>query len=107
MLAELGDRDGQADTLDSLGYIHHHLGDHRKAFDCYERRGTCSGWLGDRHGEAEALFHLGEAQVAADQRDDALLTWQHALTILDDVGHPDAERVRTRLHELTTDARTP
>jgi len=37
LLVEVDDRNGQADTLDSLGYAHHHLGQYDAAVDCYRK----------------------------------------------------------------------
>jgi len=105
LLEELGDRDGQADTWDSLGYAYHHLGDHARAAGSYQRALDLYRLTGDRHGEADVLMHLGETHHAAGEVDATLITWQHALTILDDVGHPDAESVRARLQELAAAAR--
>jgi len=34
---EAGERNWESATWDSLGYIHHQLGDHRRAIACYER----------------------------------------------------------------------
>ena len=36
MFRELGHRDGEAQTLDSIGYAYHHLGQHRQAVACYQ-----------------------------------------------------------------------
>ena len=42
-----------------------------------------------------APYAAGDATRAA-----ARAAWQHALTILDDLDHPDAEPVRAKLSEL-------
>ena len=58
--SRLGDRDGEADTWDSLGYAHHHLGHHAQAADCYQHALTLFRDLGDRYNEADTLTHLGD-----------------------------------------------
>ena len=52
MQQELGDRYGQADTLDSLGYTHHHLGHHDEATDCYRKSLDLFRDIGDRYKQA-------------------------------------------------------
>ncbi len=103
---ELGDRDGQgiAETWDSLGYVYHHLGDHRQAITSYQHALDLFRDLGHRYQQADTLTHLGDTHHA-DNPDAARAVWQQALTILEDLDHPDAEQVRTRLHNL--DQHTP
>jgi tetratricopeptide (TPR) repeat protein len=88
---ELDDRDGQADTWDSLGYAHRHLGDHVEAVQCYDRAAAPYRDLGDRHSEATALANLGGNAQAAHT------VWQRALTILEDLNHSDADALRTKV----------
>jgi hypothetical protein len=66
-----------------------------------------SGWpdggrFGDRCGQAWALAHLGDARFAVGYLKTARQAWQQALAILDDLRHPDAEPVRTKLQQLDT-----
>jgi tetratricopeptide (TPR) repeat protein len=97
---ELGNRHGEAATWDSLGYAHHHLGQHAEAISCHGHAVELLAELGDRVSQASALTHLGDAQHAAGQHDAARETWQQALTILDDLRHPDASQVRGKLRQL-------
>ncbi|HEV2376606.1 MAG TPA: BTAD domain-containing putative transcriptional regulator [Streptosporangiaceae bacterium] len=94
---ELGDRLGKATTLDSLGYAYHHLGDHAEAIICYEKAIEAFGGVADLHMRAESLTHLGDAHQAGGDTSAARHAWRQALAILDDLHHPDAERVRARL----------
>jgi DNA-binding SARP family transcriptional activator/tetratricopeptide (TPR) repeat protein len=89
-------RYGQAHSLDSLGYVHTHLGDHDLAIDCLNRALGLFEEEGDRYFQAVALDHLGDAHHAAGSP--AQDSWQRALTILDDLAHPDSARVRAKLH---------
>jgi tetratricopeptide (TPR) repeat protein len=100
---EMGDRDGAADTWDSLGYAHHHLGEYPQAVDCYRRAVELWQETGNRRGQADTLVNLGDTLAAMDQADTAREAWRQALVILDDLGLPDAERVRANLHRLTTE----
>ena len=97
---ELGNRDGQASTWDSLGYIHHQLGRHTEAIACYQHGLDLIRILGDRYNEAGILTHLGDTHHSAGHPDAARTAWRQALTILEDLDHPDADTVRAKLHRL-------
>jgi tetratricopeptide (TPR) repeat protein/transcriptional regulator with XRE-family HTH domain len=99
---ELGNRVGEANVLDSLGYIHLHLGHHAEAIACYKQAFEVHGEAGDLRDSAEILIHLGEAHQAAADPSAARVTWQQALAILDDLQHPDASEVRSKLYVLTS-----
>ncbi|SNS96237.1 DNA-binding transcriptional activator of the SARP family [Streptosporangium subroseum] len=100
LLAELGDRYGQADTWDSLGYAHHHLGRYEQATVSYRRALELYRQLGVRYGEADTLTRLSSTHLAAGRHEEARTALETALASLDDLGHPDAERVRTSLRTL-------
>jgi DNA-binding SARP family transcriptional activator len=97
---DLGDQVGAASSWDSLGYVHSHLGDHRQAVACYQRSRELRHDHGDRYGEARTLARLGGTYRAAGDDDEARAAWRHAVAILDDLDHPDADDVRSRLAEL-------
>jgi tetratricopeptide (TPR) repeat protein len=94
---EMGNRYGEGATRDSLGYIHHQLGDYRRATDCYREALAIQRQVSDRHGEADILTHLGDTRDAAGDADAARRAWCQALDILDHLGHPDADAVRAKL----------
>ena len=50
----------QAETWDSLGYAHHHLGQPLQAIVCYEHAIDLYRDFGDRYNEADTLAHLGD-----------------------------------------------
>jgi tetratricopeptide (TPR) repeat protein len=94
---ELGDQNQEAHTWDSLGYAHAHLGDRAKAADCYQRAIALHRLLGGRYNEAFSLTHLGDTHNAAGNTEAARDAWQQALDILTDLGHPDADALRSKL----------
>jgi tetratricopeptide (TPR) repeat protein len=94
---ELGPGIVQATAWDSLGYAHHHLGDHPTAIACYNEALGLFRDLGDRYSEAQTLARLGDTHAAADNPDDARAAWLQAAMILDDIDHPDAKEVRAKL----------
>ena len=89
-------RSGLAETYDSLGYVHRHLGHQDEATACYEEAVSRFGELGNRYSEAETLVFLGDAHQAFGDPAAARGAWQRALTILEHLGHPGADRVRAR-----------
>jgi tetratricopeptide (TPR) repeat protein len=101
---ELGDAHGQAATSswDSLGYAYYQVGDYVQAASCFQEAVRLFGEFGDRCGQAWALAHLGDARFAVGYLKTAREAWQQALAILDDLRHPDAEPVRTKLQQLDT-----
>lgn len=88
---------GQANTLDSLGYAHHRLGEHAEAIDCFQRAVDLFRHIGDRHSEGITLHHLGDAHAAAGDRARAYAAWRPALEALEQLDDPDAETVRAKL----------
>ena len=94
---DIGNRHGQALTWDSLGYIHQHRGEHDRAIDCYQRAVELYRTIANRYDEADTLIHLADLHHSTGNTDTARQTLQHALAILDDLDHPDAAEMRTRL----------
>ncbi len=99
LLQRLGHRYGEAGTWDSLGYIHHLLGARTEALYCYQQAVALFHELGDRTYEAGSIERIGDAWEAADPVQ-ARKAWAAALSILDDLGHPNADRVRAKLAGL-------
>ncbi|MFG1948681.1 BTAD domain-containing putative transcriptional regulator [Nonomuraea sp. NPDC048826] len=93
---EIDDRHGQANTHHSLGLAHHHLGEYTKATACYQRSIDLYRRLGDRYNEADTLTYLGENLLASGDRSGADELRRDALRILEDLGHPDAAKLRGR-----------
>jgi DNA-binding SARP family transcriptional activator len=98
---QLGDKHGEPFTLDSIAYSHRHLGHHAEAADYYRRAVELYDELGCRYQKAETLTYVGDACHADGDLPAARETWTQALAILDDLYHPDASQVRTKLARLT------
>jgi DNA-binding SARP family transcriptional activator/tetratricopeptide (TPR) repeat protein len=94
---QLGDYNGQASTWDSLGYAHHHLGHHAAAIECYKQALNLYRHFDSRYGQAEILMHLGDTHHTAGNSTAARVAWQQALIILEDLKHPDADKLRDKL----------
>ena len=100
LMKQLGDEHGLADTWDTLGLVHHRVGQHSEAVRCYAAAIEIYQQSGDRYYEAATLMRLGDAHRAADQRDQASHAWQRSLLILIELDHPVAEQVADRLQDL-------
>ncbi len=99
LYGELGDLGGLADAWHSLGTVHRQLSEHVEAIACYQQSLMLSAELGDLWAQAYCLIHVGDTHEAAGDLAGARETWQQALEMLGDLQHPDADRIRTRLHE--------
>ncbi|HLL67412.1 MAG TPA: tetratricopeptide repeat protein [Micromonosporaceae bacterium] len=97
---ELGDRAGEAATLHSLAYAHQHLGRYGEAIRCYRTALDRYQEIGERSREADTLALLGGVLQATGDRATARAAWRRALRILDELGHPDAGKVRARLNSV-------
>jgi transcriptional regulator with XRE-family HTH domain/tetratricopeptide (TPR) repeat protein len=97
LCTETGYRRIEGEILDSLGYAEHHLGNLAEAAACYQRALGALREAGDRYGQAAVLTHLGDTRQAAGNLARAREAWQQALNILDDIQHPDADKVRAKL----------
>ncbi|GAA3776380.1 BTAD domain-containing putative transcriptional regulator [Streptomyces phyllanthi] len=96
----IGDRHGEAGAWDSLGYAHHHLAEYTEALDCYRRALVLVRGFGDRYGETEILNHLGDTHLAAGDPEEAGPAWRQALKTADEIGHPAAGELRSKLGGL-------
>lgn len=82
---------------DSLGLIHLRMGDPHQAADCYRRSVEIYESEGERYFHATALDRVGDA---LEEAGDTAAAREHrlaALTILDDLQHPEADNVRAKL----------
>ena len=57
----IGDRQGEANSVNNLGNAYHALGDYRKAIENYQQSLMIAKAIGDRQGEAASLGNLGNA----------------------------------------------
>lgn len=91
---------GAAGTLASIGFIYLRRGDLIRARSFYEQAIAAFRELGELFGEAEALDGLGDTMLATGETDAARATWIAAKKIVDDISHPLADQVTTKLAAL-------
>jgi DNA-binding SARP family transcriptional activator/tetratricopeptide (TPR) repeat protein len=101
MLRRVGHRAMEGHVWDTLGYAHHHRGDYRRAAACYQRAVQILDNYGYRHGKAVTLTSAGASYRAAGDAQAAGDAWREALAILEATRHPDAEKVRAHLRDLS------
>jgi tetratricopeptide (TPR) repeat protein len=102
----LGNQAGAAYTWDTLGYVHHHLGEYARAEACYRSALELFRDVGIAYSTADTLTHLGETCREAGDMDAARDAWEQALSILRDLDHADAADVRAKLADLKAASRT-
>jgi hypothetical protein len=56
--------------------------------------------LGDRFNEADVLAHLGDYYRDTGDASVAIQHWRRSLAILDELHHPNAAKVRTKLASI-------
>jgi DNA-binding SARP family transcriptional activator len=92
---------GQADALDCLGHIHHRRGNHEQAARCHLEAVRLWHEFGDLAQGANALVRLGDNYWDAGERQRAGSAWQQALTVFEQIGHPDTEEIRAKIDAAT------
>ena len=88
----LGDRWGEATTLDSLGTVLHRSGQFTEAAEHHQRALLLFRELGDLANEAETLQRLSDVQLDAGALDAARTSRQRAGELYAALGHPDGQR---------------
>ncbi|HEU5475650.1 MAG TPA: BTAD domain-containing putative transcriptional regulator [Actinophytocola sp.] len=95
------DRNAEADTLDSLGFIAHGAGRYAEALDWYRQALNLLRETGDTSGEADTLDRTAGSLAALGEPREAERTWQQALSHYQDQGRAeDADRVQRELDQL-------
>jgi tetratricopeptide (TPR) repeat protein len=99
-----GNRKGEAHVLDSLGHIHRKSGDYPTALDYYCQALEIHRKLGNRYFCAQVLSRIGDTHHCSDTPQASHDAWRQALAILDELEHPDARALRTKLTYAETDS---
>jgi tetratricopeptide (TPR) repeat protein len=100
---EIGARYDQADTLDSLARAHYQLGHNDQAVCCHQEAMQLYKEFGHRYFEADEFVLIGDVHLAAGRVGLARAAWKHAISILNRLGDPEADKVRTKLEALAKD----
>lgn len=89
-----------APLLEAAGEMHLMAGHVPEALAALAESVEVYSGVGNRPGLADAQEHLGEARLAAGDRERALADWQRALAIFELCDVPRAEALRVRIREL-------
>ena len=92
-----------ADTLDSLGFIHLHLGDVEQAKVYYQQAIDAYREIGAPYGEGNSMAGLGDVVLHEGRPDQARALYLRAAAILDTLPHPRADEIRLKLRDLDED----
>ncbi|KAA2264691.1 tetratricopeptide repeat protein [Solihabitans fulvus] len=92
-----GLRRDEGDAMNSLAYIHYHFGDHPQALASLIRASELYDEQRDRYKRADVLANIGDVHHATGDPEAAQEAWSAALIILDELGHPAAQKVRAKL----------
>jgi tetratricopeptide (TPR) repeat protein len=98
--------EGEAGTLDSLGYIAHHTGHHQQALGYYQQALILFRSVGYTSEVAATLDNLGHPHVALGEYEHARVVWLEALQLYQEQGGEDAYRVQQQLDDLDNRAGT-
>lgn len=97
LYSSMGHLEGQADVLITIGDIERNLGRHAAAVNHYRRSLGIDRQLGDRYWEAIALEHIGDTYQESGDSEAAEQVLRQALTILLDIHHREARRIRAKV----------
>ncbi|MBD1929083.1 tetratricopeptide repeat protein [Trichocoleus sp. FACHB-90] len=88
---EIGDRQGEAYSLGSLGSAYGALGQYQQALEFYQQALAIQREIGDRRGEAYSLGGLGTTYQVLGQSQQAIESLQQALAIQREIGDRQGE----------------
>jgi tetratricopeptide (TPR) repeat protein len=88
---EIGDRNGEATSLNNLGGAYFQLGQYPKAIEFYQQSLAIKREIGDRHGEGVSLGNLGNAYKSLGQYPKAIEFHQQSLAISREIGDRKGE----------------
>jgi tetratricopeptide (TPR) repeat protein len=88
---EIGDRNGEANSLGNLGNVYTSLGQYQEALDFYQQSLAIEREIGNRHGEEHLLGDLGNVYHFLRQYQEALDFYQQSLAIQREIGNRHGE----------------
>jgi tetratricopeptide (TPR) repeat protein len=89
----VGDRSGEARTLNNIGLVHVSLGEWQKALDFYDRALPLMRAVGDRDGEATMLNNIGSVCESLGEKQKAIVFYTNALSLMHAVGARSGEAI--------------
>jgi tetratricopeptide (TPR) repeat protein len=96
----IGDRAGEAATLNNIGSVHHDLGDKTRALEFYEQALPLRCAVGDLAGEAFTLFNIAMVHDAAGNTAKAVALLERVVALDEAIQHPNLESDQALLAHL-------
>ena len=90
---QIGDRHGEAISLNNLGNAYNSLGEYQQAIDFLQQSLAIAQQIGDRHGEAISLVNLGRAYYFLGEYQQAIDFYQQSLAIAQQIGDRNGEAI--------------
>jgi len=81
LFQELGDRQGEANSLGNLGVVYDSLGEYKRAIDFYQQQLTITRQIGDRAGEGKALSNIGYLFEEQEQPELAIVFYKESVNV--------------------------
>ncbi|MDT9273238.1 MAG: tetratricopeptide repeat protein [Limnospira sp. PMC 737.11] len=104
----MGDRSGEATTLNNIGGVYHALGNQTEALNYFNQALPIRREVGDRSGEATTLTNIGLVYNALGNRTEALNYYNQALSMRRDVGdRPEEANTLSNLAAVYRDTNQP
>ena len=95
---EIGDHQGEANSLNNLGNAYRNLAEYEQAIDFYQQSLAISKEIKDRQGEANSLNNLGNAYRLLAEYEQAIDFYEQSLAISREIG--DRQREAVSLNNL-------
>src|SRR5262249_20366598 len=97
---EMGDRAGEATTLNNLGRVYSGLGNRQQALDYYQQALPVRREVGDRSGEAVTRYNIAMIHHGRGDLDSAISELWRVVELDRQVSHPDLESDTAVLERL-------
>jgi tetratricopeptide (TPR) repeat protein len=88
---EVGDRAGEAVTLNNIGLVYRRLGEPRRALEYYEQALPIMQEVGNRAGEAVTCYNVAMIHRAKGELGRAVAEVEQVVELDRQVGHPDLQ----------------
>jgi tetratricopeptide (TPR) repeat protein len=100
IMREVGDRAGEATTLNNIGLVYRGLGEPQRALEYYRQALPTLREVGDRAGEAVTRYNLAIIHRAQGELDRAVAELEQVVELDRQVGHPDLQSDTEMLHRV-------
>jgi tetratricopeptide (TPR) repeat protein len=97
---EVGDRGGEATTLNNIGRVYDAQGRQQEALEYFEKALLIFREVGDRWGESILLANIGRVLDALGRTAEAVRYFELSVALDEELGHPNLESHRAKLAEV-------